>query len=93
MYVLKEANMGVLQDINSGYLVFKLLDRGLSEDKIDRAMKKIVGNDWRETKAPVWFNRLQNNGFLVHDNSDIFVDDLEALVKGSITLDELYRRG
>jgi hypothetical protein len=31
-------------------------------------------NDW-EIKAPVWFNRLQNNGFLVHDKEDIFVDD------------------
>jgi hypothetical protein len=82
--------MGALVDINSVDLIFKLLDRGLSEDKIDRAMKKIVGNDWRETKAPVWFNRLQNNGFLVHDKEDIFVDDLEALVKGRIKLDELF---
>ena len=82
--------MGALVDLNSGDLIFKLLDRGLSEDKIDRAMKKIVGNDWREIKAPVWFNRLQNNGFLVHDKEDIFVDDLEALVKGRIKLDELF---
>jgi hypothetical protein len=82
--------MGALVDLNSGDLIFKLLDRGLSEDKIDRAMKKIVGNDWREIKAPVWFNRLQNNGFIVHDKEDIFVDDLEALVKGRIKLDELF---
>ena len=82
--------MGALVDLNSGDLIFKLLDRGLSEDKIDRAMKKIVGNDWREIKASVWFNRLQNNGFLVHDKEDIFVDDLEALVKGRIKLDELF---
>ncbi len=85
--------MGMLQDINSGYLVFMFLDRGLSEDIVDWAMKKLVGNDWRETKAPVWFNRLRSSGFPVHDNSDIFIDDLEALVKGSITLDELYRIG
>lgn len=85
--------MGALRDLNSVDLVFKLLDRGLSEEKIDQAMKKIVGNDWRETKASVWFNRLQNKGFLVHDDGDIFVDDLEALVKGRIKLDELYRRG
>jgi hypothetical protein len=52
-------------------------------------MKKIVGNDWREIKAPVWFNRLQNNGFLVHDKVDIFIDDLETLVKGRLKLDEL----
>jgi hypothetical protein len=82
--------MGALVDLNSGDLIFKLLDRGLNEDKIDRAMKKIVGNDWREIKAPVWFNRLQNNGFIVHDKEDIFVDDLEALVKGRIKLDELF---
>lgn len=82
--------MGALVDLNSGDLIFRLLDRGLSEDKIDRAMKKIVGNDWREIKAPVWFNRLQNNGFIVHDKEDIFIDDLEALVKGRIKLDELF---
>ncbi len=81
--------MGALVDLNSGDLIFKLLDRGLSEDKIDQAMKKIVGNDWREIKAPLWFNRLQNNGFLVHDKVDIFIDDLEALVKGRLKLDEL----
>lgn len=82
--------MGALVDLNSGDLIFRLLDRGLSEDKIDRAMEKIVGNDWREIKAPVWFNRLQNNGFIVHDKEDIFIDDLEALVKGRIKLDELF---
>jgi hypothetical protein len=82
--------MGALVDLNSVDLIFKLLDRGISEDKIDRAMKKIVGNDWREIKAPVWFNRLQSNGFIVHDKEDIFVDDLEALVKGRIKLDELF---
>lgn len=90
MSVLKENSMGALVDLNSGDLIFKLLDRGLSEDKIDRAMKKIIGNDWREIKAPVWFNRLQSNGFIVHDKEDIFVDDLEALVKGRIKLDELF---
>ncbi|HSA77406.1 MAG TPA: hypothetical protein VLG72_00910 [Nitrospirota bacterium] len=82
--------MGALVDLNSEDLIFKLLDRGLSEDKIDRAMKKIVGDDWRESKAPVWFSRLQSNGFIVHDKEDIFVDDLEALVKGRIKLDELF---
>lgn len=81
--------MGALVDLNSGDLIFKLLDRGLSEDKIDQAMKKIVGNDWREIKAPLWFDRLQNNGFLVHDKEDIFVYDLEAPVKGRLKLDEL----
>ena len=81
--------MRALVDLNSGDLIFKILDRGLSEDKIDQAVKKIVGNDWRESKAPMWFSRLQNNGFLVHDQEDIFIDDLEALEKGRIKLDEL----
>ncbi len=85
--------MGALLELNSEDLIVKLLDRGLSENKIDRAMKKIVGIDWRETRAQVWFNRLQNKGFLVRDTTDIFVDDLEALVKGRLKLDELYGRG
>ncbi|HXY55086.1 MAG TPA: hypothetical protein VEM40_10515 [Nitrospirota bacterium] len=85
--------MGILQGMNAEHLVLMFLDRGITEDMIDRAMKTLVGNDWRDTKASVWFNRLQNDGFIVHDNADIFIDDLEALVKGRITLDELYRRG
>ena len=85
--------MRLLQDINAGNLVFMFLNRGIPEDMIDRAMRILVGNDWREIKAAVWFNRLQNDGFIVHENADIFVDDLEALVKGSLTLEEIYRRG
>jgi len=85
--------MRILQNINAVNLVFMFLNRGITEDMIDRAMKKLVGNDWRETKANVWLNRLRNDGFIVHENADIFVDDLEALVKGSITLEEIYRRG
>ncbi len=86
--------MGALINIDSKDLVSKLLDCDLSEEKIDRVMKKMVGNDWRETRASVWFNRLQNEGFPVHDNPEIFVYDLEALVKGRSKLDELYgRRG
>ena len=70
--------MGALLDINSEDLIHKLLEHGLSEDIIDQAMKKIVRNEWGEIKAPLWFNRLQNNGFLIHDKVDIFIDDLIA---------------
>lgn len=74
-------------------VVFKLMDRGLSGDQIDRAMRQMVGNDWREVQVSIWFNRLQEKDLIIHNNEDRFIDDLEALVIGRIKLDELCRRG
>jgi hypothetical protein len=69
------------------------MDRGLSGDQIDRAMRQMVGNDWREVQVSIWFNRLQEKDLIIHNNEDRFIDDLEALVIGRIKLDELCRRG
>ncbi len=74
--------MDGLRDANLMTVVFKLMDRGLSGDGIDRVMRLMVGTDWREVHVSVWYKRLQNKGFPVHNNEDSFVDDLEALVKG-----------
>ncbi len=72
--------MDGLRDANLMTVVFKLMDRGLSRDRIDRAMRHMVGTDWREVHVSVWYKRLQNKGFPVRNNEDSFVDDLEALV-------------
>lgn len=85
--------MGVLRDANLMSVVFKLMERGLKGDQIDRAMRQMVGNDWREVRVPVWFKRLQDKGLITHNNEDLFIDDLEALVKGRLKLDEFYGRG
>lgn len=68
-------------------LVFELLDRGFTDAKIDRAMKKIIGADWREIHAAVWLERLKERGYLSRDTKEISPDDLEALVKASIDLE------
>jgi hypothetical protein len=85
--------MGTLRDTNLLSVVFKLMDRGLSGDQIDRAMRQMVGNDWREVQVSIWFNRLQEKDLIIHNDEDRFIDDLEALVIGKIKLDELCRRG
>lgn len=71
------------------YLVFELINRGISTDDISQAMKKIIGADWREVRVPVWIGRLKEKGYLSQDTAELSADDLEALVKASITLDRL----
>jgi hypothetical protein len=84
--------MGVLQEADSMSVIHALMTRGLSGEQINRAMKQMVGSDWREVHVSTWHRRLKNEGLIIHENEEIFVDDLEALVNGRIKLDELSRR-
>ncbi len=70
-------------------MVFKLIDRGLSGDQIEKAMTQLVGSDWREVNADAWLERLKGRGFVSENDSTLTIDDLEALVKGRIRLEEL----
>lgn len=77
------------QDAHLMYVVFKLMDRGLTADKIDRAMRKIVGADWSEINVSTWRKRLQADGSFIEDDAAVFVDDLEALIHGRTKLDDI----
>ena len=82
--------MKIPQDAHLMYLVFKLMDRGLSGHQIALAMRKVVGEDWDSITVSVLRSRLRENGLLFHETNDpkIFVDDLEALIHGRNKLDD-----
>ncbi len=67
-------------------IVFKLMERGLSGDQIDRAMSQIVGDDWREIPVSTWFTRLQNENFIKEINNELYLDQLEILIKTRASL-------
>ncbi len=79
----------MIKDAGTIYFVFKLMDRGLTAENIDRAMKKMVGQDWRELHASAWLQRLGENGFIERNECRLSVDVLEALVKGSTRIDNM----
>ncbi len=85
--------MQVVQDANAMYLIFMLMDHGFTPDEIDRTLRKLVGNDWREVQVSIWGKRLHEQGLIFREGSDFFIDDLVALVHGKIRLDNLYRFG
>ena len=72
------------------YVVFKLIDLGLSEEMIDRAMKKIAGEDWQMLSLSQLRNRLRKNGFPLQPDTSLIIDELEALIIGTIKLDDIY---
>ncbi len=84
--------MGVLRDANSLSIVFKLIDRGLTGEQIDRAMRHMVGNDWREVKVSTWLTRLKDQEYVLQNESELTIGDLEALINGRLKLDALNRR-
>jgi hypothetical protein len=83
-----ERNMVIPQDAHLMYVVFKLMDRGLTGHQITLAMRKMVGDDWEDIPVSVLYRRLQENGLIFQDNTDVFIDDLEALIYGRNKLDD-----
>ncbi len=84
--------MGVLHDVTTVSMVFKLMDRGLTGEQIERAMKDMIGDDWREIKVSAWLARLKEQEYVLQNESELTVSDLEALINGRIKLDALNRR-
>ena len=78
-----EENAGLL------YLVFNLIDRGLSADRIAFALEKMVGHDWLEVPVEVWLWRLQVSCYVPTEHTALSVDMLEALIIGCIRLQDL----
>ena len=76
--------MDIPRDANLPYVVFKLMDRGFSEDTISRSLKGMVGDDWKEVQISLWRQRLMDKGFIFReiDDLNLFIDEIEALVHG-----------
>lgn len=80
-----------MRDVTSLSMVFKLIDSGLTGEQIDRAMKQMIGEDWREIKVSAWLARLKAHEYVLQNDSELTVSDLEALINGRIKLDALNR--
>ena len=83
--------MAALYDASVSSMVSKLMESGLSGDQIDRAMRNMVGRDWKKIDVSQWFIKFREQGLIIHNNEDIFIYDLEALVKGWIKLHDLCK--
>ena len=80
--------MGALHDVNASTVILELKRRGLGADQIDRTMQKMVGRDWKEIPVMSWRTRLRQNGLEAHADGKRFIEELEALVIGTILLEE-----
>lgn len=83
--------MAALHDLNATTILSTLTNRGLTSDDIDRAMRQLVGNDWREINSSLWFRRLKSQGFVLQNDRELTVNDLEALINGRLKLESLGR--
>ncbi len=72
-------------------IIFALMDRGLTGEEIERAMKQVVGPDWKEVQVGTWTSRLQDKHLVREVNEDRFIDELEALILGVIRLEQINR--
>jgi len=81
--------MGVLHDVSSLSIESKLIASGLNRDQIDRAMKNLVGRDWKAVRVAQWLKRFRDKGLLAHPNEATFIFDLEALIKNWVKDHEL----
>jgi len=79
----------MVKETGSIYLVFKLIDRGLDSEKIDRSMTKMIGSDWREVNVSTWLNRFKDKGYISRHCSELSVDELEALVIGNLKCESI----
>lgn len=73
-------------------MVFKLADCGLSANQIEKALRQMIGSDWKEVDVDVWLSRLKAHGHVLQDDRELTLNDLEALVKGRIVLEDLAKR-
>jgi hypothetical protein len=81
--------MGALLEVNE-YIELWLLERGLNSDEIRRGMRFLLGEDWKKISSAELFDRIRAKGTSVPDKMPMFADELEALVRGALKLDDIY---
>lgn len=79
--------MVALRDVNN--TIVALISRGLSSEEIEKVMKKIIGSDWKDIAPQEWYVRLKSEGYVLQDENELSISDLEAFVKGRIKLEDL----
>jgi len=75
----------------SGYIELWLSERGLNPYEISRGMVLLLGEDWKQMTYFELFDRIRARGSAVSDIMPVFADELEALVRGALKLEDIYK--
>ena len=81
-----------LSNADAMSVISALAERGVNRDRLEDGMDQLVGGDWRNLDSTMWLIRLQTKGLVSKVKNTLHIDDLEALTRGKIILDDLYRR-
>lgn len=82
--------MGALLDMTN-YIELWLQERGLNPDEIRRGMRLLLGEDWKQISSSELFDRFKAKGTAISNMMPMFADELEALVRGALKLDDIYK--
>jgi uncharacterized protein (UPF0128 family) len=81
--------MGPLLDMTK-YIELWLSERDLNQEEIRRGMRLLLGEDWNQISSSELFDRLRAMGSAISDTMPMFADELEALVRGALKLEDIY---
>lgn len=81
--------MGALLDMTK-FIELWLSERGLNPEEIRRGMRLLLGEDWNQISSSELFDRLRAMGSAISDTMPMFADELEALVRGALKLEDIY---
>lgn len=73
------------------YIELWLSERGLNPYEISRGMGLLLGEDWKQMSYFELFDRIRARGSAVSDKMPMFADELEALIRGALKLEDIYR--
>jgi len=65
-----------------------LTARGLKPEDINRGMSILLGDDWKRMGNDELRERLQANGHTLTQTMPYFADEIEALIRGAIKLED-----
>ena len=83
--------MAALFDV-AKQLVPWLTERGLKKEDILRGMSILLGDDWESIDSDELMKRFQANGHKLTQTMPFLADEIEALIRGAIKLDDFRSR-
>lgn len=60
--------------------LFRLLERGFTQEEIDYALTEAIGKDYAEIKVSIWIDRLEAKGVIIPDEVPPLIDILYQVV-------------
>jgi len=80
-------------DHNTSRLIeVRLVERGLKIEEIRRGMGLLVGENWNHISTSDLIDKLICKGFMIPSEKSSFADELEALIRGALKLDDMFER-